>query len=454
MDQLFALLSWACALTSLAAFCYELPKLRFNAQSAALMALCVYFLFNSIAYWVDLDFLREHLIKAFDYPNITIVLVQSSVVILTAAQQVSIVHLALPAAKARKAARRQIIGFGIALAVLVFFFHAIRPEKVSTVQETVYLNIQDRDYALYMSYYLAICVIGRCQTVMFSFRYARTIRDFWLRLGMWSVAGGSGLILVYCAVRYWQILALHTEVVTSAPWKFLFWLIADVGTLLQVFGWTVPAWGPRLEDLRTWCASYRAYLRIGPLWRAVARAVPEVPLEPPGHRLLDWIPPRSLEYRLYRRVIEIRDGQLVLARLADPIAIHRLEQARWTDHEALFEAALLKSACRDAPARPVHDGILPNRRPNNISLPEEIHQLTRISQAFRLLGCERKVLPYRVPRRRRGGLSQGWSGALPRLRSDGSSGNRPRAAASPAPAPVPETETETAAEAPAGARTA
>ncbi|MEV5942813.1 MAB_1171c family putative transporter [Streptomyces sp. NPDC051994] len=392
MNQLFELLSWTCAIASLAAFIYKLPKLKPNTQSTALLALCVYFLFNAIAYWVDIDILREQLIKSFNYPNITIIIVQASVVILTAAQQISIVYLTLPPIEAKRAARRQIIGFGFALTVLIILFNAIRPAKVSSTQETVYLNIEDGNYAFYMSYYLAICAIGRFQTVMFSFRYARTIREFWLRLGMWCVAGGSALILVYCAVRYWQILALHTDVIASAPWKFLFWLIADVGTLFQMFGWTIPSWGPKLGALRPCLANYRAYLRLGPLWRAVTCAAPETSLEPARHRLLDWIPLRNLEYRLYRRVIEIRDGQLILARLADPIAIHRLEQARRLEHEALFEAALLKSALSGAARHPVHDGLLPNRRQADISLPEEIRQLSEISQAFRFLGSRRQPL--------------------------------------------------------------
>ncbi|MGW1055206.1 MAB_1171c family putative transporter [Streptomyces sp. NPDC001118] len=389
MNQLFELLSWAGAIASLAAFAYKLPKLRISTQSATLCALCTYFLFNAVAYLVDLEILRGWLVRAFNYPNITIIIVQASVFVLTAAQQVSIVYMILPPEKAQRAARGQIIGFGIALAVLIALFAAMHPSKVSSTQETVYLNIEDGNYALYMSYYLAICAIGRFQTVLFSFRYARTIRDFWLRLGMCCVAGGSALILVYCAVRYWQILALHTDFIDRAPWKFLFWLIADIGTLLQMFGWTVPSWGPKLGGLRSWLMNYRAYRRLGPLWRAIAQAAPEISLEPARHPMLDWIPPRSLDYRLYRRVIEIRDGQLILARMADPIAIHRLEQARRMEHEALFEAALLKTALRGAAGRPVHDGLLPNRRPADISLPQEIRQLTQISQAFRSLGSRR-----------------------------------------------------------------
>lgn len=389
MLLLFEVLSWSCAVASLAAFSYKAPRLRLNSQSAALFALCTYFLFNSVAYWVDLEIFREVLLKLSDFPNITIIIVQVSVLILTGAQQVAIVHLVLPPAEAGTAARRQIIGFSVAIAVLVVFFISIRPARVSSAQETVYLNIQDGNYALYMSYYLAVCAVGRFQTVLFSFRYARTIRDFWLRLGMWFVAGGSALILVYCAVRYWQILALHTDVVSVEPWKFLFWLIADIGTLLQMFGWTVPSWGPKLGALKRWLVNYRDYLRLAPLWRAVARAAPEVTLEPTRHPLPDWVPPRRLEYHLYRRVIEIRDGQLILVRAADPIAIHRLEQARGMGHEVIFEAAMLKSALRGGFPGPVHDGLLPNRRPADIGLKQEISQLTQLSRAFTSLGSGR-----------------------------------------------------------------
>lgn len=386
--MLFHILSWGCATASLAAFLYKLPKRRGGSGSIVLYALCTYFLFNSWAYFVDLEVFRQPISRFFSFPNITTIAVQASVVVLTAAQQVAILYLVLPPDAARKSARRQITGFGIALVVLILLFVAVRPTKVASAQETIYLNIADTGYAIYMAYYVTICAIGRVQTVLFAFRYARTIRERWLRLGMWFVANGSALILVYCAVRYWQILALHTAFVTVAPWKFLFWFVSDVGTLLQMFGWTVPSWGPRLGLVAAWLRDYRSYRQLGPLWRAVSRAAPEVALEPPRHRLLDRIPPRRLAYRLYRRVIEIRDGQLLLERNADPIAVHRLEQARGMSHEFLCEAAVLRSALDAAQPR-TPEGQLPNRRTADVSLPQEINRLTRVSRAFESLAARR-----------------------------------------------------------------
>jgi hypothetical protein len=51
---------------------------------------------------------------------------------------------------------------------------------------------------------------------------------------------------------------------------------------------------------------WSAYWRLYPLWDALRQAVPEIELPP--ERGMRW----DIRYRLHRRVIEIRDAQLVL----------------------------------------------------------------------------------------------------------------------------------------------
>lgn len=367
---------------------YRLPALVSNPKNLALSALCAYFFFNSIAYFVDLDAFREYFTELLGFPNATTFVVQVSVVVLTAAQQVTVVNLALPPQEARRTTRWLTAGFGVAVTVLLLLFIAIHPHKEADAQETIYLNLQDTGYALYFTYYLTVCAVGRFQTVLFAFKYSRTIPDLWLRLGMWLVACGSALILVYCGVRYWQIAALHGAAVV-APWKFLFWLIADSGTLMQMAGWTIPMWGPKLEAVGRWLDSYRSYVRLAPLWQAVYSAAPGIALENPPSRRLAWLPPRPLDYHLYRRVIEIRDAELMLRQSADPIALHRLDQAQGLPHEVLCEAAVLHSALlanADTPQsangqqkRSVRQGT-PDR-----SLRQEIANLIQVSRAFQTL---------------------------------------------------------------------
>ncbi|GAA2463879.1 hypothetical protein GCM10023100_00480 [Actinocorallia cavernae] len=397
--MLYTLFSWSCAIATLAALLYRLPALVSNLRNLALSALCVYFFFNSIAYLVDLDAFRGYFTRILGFPDATTIVVQVSVVILTAAQQVTVINLTRPPREAGRTTRWLTAGFGVAVAVLVLLFLLVHPHKEANAQETVFLNLQDTGYALYFTYYLTVCAVGRFQTVLFAFKYSRTIPELWLRLGMWLVACGSALILVYCGVRYWQIVALHTSGVVG-PWKFLFWLIADSGTLMQITGWTIPMWGPKLETVGRWLTSYRSYVRLAPLWEAVYRAAPGIALENPPPRRLAWLPPRPLDYHLYRRVIEIRDAELMLRQSADPIALHRLDQAQGLPHEVLCEAAVLHSALQanaDTPQsangqqkRSVRQGT-PDR-----GLRQEIANLIQVSRAFQTL--DRRVGTTTAPR--------------------------------------------------------
>ena len=76
---------------------------------------------------------------------------------------------------------------------------------------------------------------------------------------------------------------------------------------IQVIGGaTVSVWFPGLAMLSRqgllWCAYWRLHL----LWATLRRAVPQIELpRQPGTRF-------NVRYRLHRRVIEIRDAQLIL----------------------------------------------------------------------------------------------------------------------------------------------
>ncbi|WP_461029518.1 MAB_1171c family putative transporter, partial [Streptomyces sparsus] len=320
--MIYQVLSWSCALGGLAAFLYKLPAAVRHRTDPALIALCAYFLCSSLSFVVELDQIRTHLNALLHYPNITTLLCQALVVVLTAAQQVVLVHWSHPPPQARLLARRRMLGFGAALLVLAgLFFFVNPPTRQGSAEVTVLLNMENPRYALYFSLYLAVCAVGQVGAVRMSLRYARIAHRPWLRRGMWAVTAGGLLILCYCAVRYVEIAGMRLGF--DNPWSWLYWTTGSVGSLLQVFGWTVPSWGPQLSRAGRWWADYRAYRRLAPLWWALYRASPGIALAEPPSRLAELLPPRDLEYRLYRRVIEIRDGQLALRPWLDPEAVRR-----------------------------------------------------------------------------------------------------------------------------------
>ena len=90
---------------------------------------------------------------------------------------------------------------------------------------------------------------------------------------------------------------------------------------------------------------WSAYWRLYPLWDVLRQEVPEIELPPgPGMR---W----NIRYRLHRRVIEIRDAQLVLRPYEEEIAGLIAAAARSADlppdrAAAVVEAAAIVSSLR------------------------------------------------------------------------------------------------------------
>lgn len=387
--MLFTVTSWICAVSALAAFFYRLPAARRSGSDPAPVALCVYFLCSSLSFLLDLNPLRSVISQALDYPSITTVISQAAVVVLTAAQQVALVHWSRQPEQARPEARRRVLVFGAALIVLVVLFFLLGPlQHYGDAQTASTMHMTERGYAAYMGLYLAICAVGQVETLRLSLHFVRIAHRPWLRRGMRLVSMGAALVLAYCAIRLVSLIGIQLGLDTSV-WQPMSWLAGDLGSLLQILGWTLPAWGIRLSLAGHWFAQYRAYLRLRPLWLALCGAVPVTPLSCPASRLLGIMPPRDLTYRLYRTVIEIRDGQLALRPYMNPQAAYlgagalRPPSAPCspTDEALLLHTAL--TARSDGPRKPLEPAAAAGFvHPPHDDFAEEVRRLTEVADAF------------------------------------------------------------------------
>ncbi|MFF4493805.1 MAB_1171c family putative transporter [Streptomyces sp. NPDC001546] len=389
--MIYAILAWVCAFVGLAAFAYRLPDLLRRRHDVALWALCTYFLCSGISFLVDLDALRLHISAFFGLPNITSLITQAAVVVLTAAQQVVLVYWSSPPAEARRMARRRVLGFGAALAVLVVSSFAVGPVAHSeTATSTILLSIQHGGYAVYMSFYLLICAVGQFETVRLSLRFTTMANRQWLKVGMRTVTVGASMILVYCVTRGVQIAGTRMDFDGSAldPVQ---WTAGSVGALLQIAGWTIPSWGIRITRARGWIRSYRSWRRLRPLWWALYQASPDIALDPPRSWLRDLVPPRDPHYRLYRRVIEIRDGQLILRTslsLEDFSRVARSLELPEDPTSPLGEALQLRAVLsRPAEERAERaDASEIPARPPYEDFRDEVEWLSQVASSFQQLG--------------------------------------------------------------------
>jgi hypothetical protein len=180
-------------------------------------------------------------------------------------------------------------------------------------------------------------------------RYARLTTRRSLRVGLRLVITGIILSAVYHVHKAVLFAAarFRFDYPVEAVREFLDRHVVTVSMVLVFVGLILPSWIPRAL---TWLRYYRTYHRLRLLWLSLHRASPQIALEAPTSGLQELLVPRDLSLRLYRRVIEIRDGRLALAQYLDPSVAARAEaearEAGLTGQkaEAAVEATTLAAA--------------------------------------------------------------------------------------------------------------
>ncbi|OXM61599.1 MAB_1171c family putative transporter [Amycolatopsis vastitatis] len=189
--------------------------------------------------------------------------------------------------------------------------------------------------------YAAAQIPAFAAVIVLCLRYARIAGDPVLRIGLWLIVAGTAAAVLY--------LVNKTILAASPRWGFDYPLGREflVGKVLPTAAHVLVLLGAALPAVAGWLSRYHLYRRLSPLWTDLYRAAPEIALAPPGAVALG-----NLKLRLYRRVIEIRDGLLALQPYRDPtVAVTARKEARRAglagrSLEAEVEAAVVAEALR------------------------------------------------------------------------------------------------------------
>jgi hypothetical protein len=365
-------------------FLIKLRDLVRNPDNPFLRALCVAVGLNVVAGFAGVPVVLTFMETATGLPAIWLL---GPLVAMCAATQATLLLWSSPPQQVR---RRILIGiaiYGTAIAImLVLAFRARGHITTTAIVEnkqapeplwgaTPYL----RDAVLVYFAALTFTFVDACRH---SIRNAKLVDRHWMRRALLTLTAGFLTFLIYClamtgyflALRFGGTLrALHDGAVFAAA----------IAAMVCGAGIAIPVLGPRWDRMQ-------AYRRLEPLWRAVRRAAPHVVLEPPRSIRMDAWNPRNLDFRLYRRVIEIRDGVLALRPYFDPdVALTARQQATHANFptqqvETVIEAAQLNLAiqARLSGHKPNSDGFTPPVAETGNDLDAELAALVPLAQAF------------------------------------------------------------------------
>jgi hypothetical protein len=283
-----------------------------------------------------------------------------------------------PDAATRRPQRLLIFG-GAVVALIVLF--AAAPVHAEPVASFTRAAVGEPTLLAYWATFLTVLTLALVGIARLCVLARRSFPTGPVRTGMSWVGAGALLGLAYSAHKFIYLATSTGEVAAHSPSTMERWQSTlQVGCVLAfVLGLSWPGavrWPP-VRYLR----AYRAYRRLHPLWQAYIEAEPAVAFDDTGKASL-----RDIELRLYRRVIEIRDGMLAVRPYADgqtrEVALGEAQRLVAQDADLVGEAAWLEVARRAK---------LRGQSPNDASLrataggadlATETSVLTRIAKAW------------------------------------------------------------------------
>ena len=197
------------------------------------------------------------------------------------------------------------------------------------------------------------------------------------RIALRLIAVGLGLLGADAFVRAALTVALGSgvrlDLVSITPAAEA---VQALSVLLAVTGGVAAA----VPRMRAALAAYRSLLVLRPLWTAMRDAFPQVILFPPRRAVLEWAGVDDVHLRLYRRVIEIRDGMLALRDFL-PAGAAQAGSRPGDPAEAEARGIALALARRAAGTPPVAEP--GSWAPVGPAMADEVAWLRRVSRAYR-----------------------------------------------------------------------
>ncbi|KUL64414.1 MULTISPECIES: MAB_1171c family putative transporter [Streptomyces] len=372
------------ALSSYAALIYRLFQVRRSWRDTAYRALVITLLLQCLTFTMGAFAMGSD--RFLGVGNLAILVMHLSAVAFCVSAQIILLHWASATEESGRRARYWLI-IGVALDALLtaLFFIADGPGRPAEDFNT------GSGRPLILTYLLVFMVSQAvpCVTILRQcVPYARMAGKTSLGQALRMLSVAAVILFLYCLARV-------VNVVTAAGgldiggWTLAASVFSALGIVTLSLALTISSWWPSASKLLEWVRGYRSYRALYPLWRDLYESSPDIVLEPPGAAVSD------LNYRLHRRVIEIRDGWRELRPYIDrttggdgQASPKGSEESR----QAFAEAAQIRQALHAKRTGTIPDdnadtGDFEDRDTDNFTA--EVVWLTKVASAYRRLAKAR-----------------------------------------------------------------
>ncbi|WP_236259146.1 MAB_1171c family putative transporter [Streptomyces hygroscopicus] len=374
------------ALSSYAALVYRLFQIRRSRRETAYRTLVITLALQSLTFTMGAVAMGSD--RFLGVGNLAILVMHLSAVAFCVSAQIILLRWATDAEEAGRKARYWLItGIGLTVLLTALFLVADGPGRPASDFNT------GSGQPAVLTYLLVFMVSQAvpCVTILRQCgRYARMASKTSLRQALRLLSVAAVILFLYCAARVVNVLTAACGIDIGA-WTLAASVFSALGIVTLSLSLTISSWGASVTKLLEWTRGYRSYRALYPLWRDLYESSPDIVLEPPGA----GASVSDLDYRLHRRVIEIRDGWRELRPYIDRTAgggdgagPGDSEETR----QAFAEAAQIRQALHakrtgTVPADNADTGDFEDRDTGNFTA--EVVWLTKVASAYRRLGKAR-----------------------------------------------------------------
>ncbi len=369
------------ALSSYAALVYRLSQVRRSRHDHAYRTLVITLLLQCLTFTMGAVAMGNE--RFLGVGNLAILVMHVSAVAFCVSAQIILLRWATAAEEAARRARYwAITGIALNALLIALFLIAGGPGRPAS-------DFNSGSGQPLVLTYLLVFIVSQAVPCVTIFRqcgpYARMTEKAELRHALQLLSVAAVILFFYCLARTVNIVTAACGI-DIGVWQLAANIFSAAGIATLSLSLTISSWGPSAAKLLWWVRSYRSYRALYPLWRDLYESSPDIVLEPPGASVSD------LNYRLHRRVVEIRDGWRDLRPYTDRTANGSAGADRGASDEsrqAWAEAAQIRQALHAKRTGTIPDdnkdaGDFEDRDTDNFMA--EIDWLTKVATAYRKLG--------------------------------------------------------------------
>jgi hypothetical protein len=173
------------------------------------------------------------------------------------------------------------------------------------------LSILDLYWVVYLTY-LGIATVA---TLVLLIRAFGRVHSWLVRTPVLLLIIGSVGFTVFIGSRFVAVFGGVESAVVFGTY------VSSPHTIGVSLGCSIAAFVPLFLGWSAWRNANALY----PLWKSLVTAVPHIALYPPRARLVDALVPQNSQLRLHRRLVEIRDGMLIMNDWVQPADLAQIE---------------------------------------------------------------------------------------------------------------------------------